>query len=46
MDSAFRQAIADGYLLDEPGIVIGSAMHGQSILRGVFDTILRGGRRS
>jgi DNA double-strand break repair helicase HerA and related ATPase len=28
MDSAFRQAIAEGYALDEPGVVIGSAMHG------------------
>src|SRR5688500_9706350 len=27
MDQAFRDAIAAGYSLDEPAIVIGSAMH-------------------
>ncbi|MEX2011368.1 MAG: helicase HerA-like domain-containing protein [Chloroflexota bacterium] len=32
MDLAFRQAIADGYSLDEPGIVLGSAMHGGELL--------------
>jgi len=32
MDSAFRDAIVEGYALDEPGIVIGSAMHGGELL--------------
>jgi len=32
MDSAFRKAIAEGYSLDEPGIVLGSAMHGDELL--------------
>jgi DNA double-strand break repair helicase HerA and related ATPase len=32
MDSAFRQAIAEGYTLDEPGIVLGSALHGAELL--------------
>ncbi|MDQ2966206.1 MAG: DUF853 domain-containing protein [Chloroflexota bacterium] len=32
MDPAFRQAMAEGYALDEPAVVIGSAMHGGELL--------------
>jgi DNA double-strand break repair helicase HerA and related ATPase len=32
MDSAFRQAMAEGYALDEPAVVVGSAMHGGELL--------------
>jgi hypothetical protein len=32
MDPAFRQAMAEGYALDEPGIVLGSAMHAGDLL--------------
>jgi uncharacterized protein len=32
MDPAFRKAMAEGYALDEPGIVLGSAMHAGELL--------------
>ena len=32
MDQAFRKAVGEGYALDEPGIVIGSAMHEGALL--------------
>jgi DNA helicase HerA-like ATPase len=32
MDQAFRAAITEGYSLDEPAVVIGSAMHGGELL--------------
>ena len=32
MDPAFRDALSDGYALDEPSVVIGSAMHGGELL--------------
>lgn len=32
MDQAFRDAIATGYTIDEPAVVIGSAMHDGELL--------------
>ena len=32
MDQAFRKAVSEGYTLDEPAIVIGSAMHENALL--------------